>query len=252
MRQPGKATLLLALGVAFALPASAGELERRVERIERTLENQNLADVILQMQRLQQEVQELRGQLEVQTHRLEAQSQRQRDLYLDLDQRLNQLGGGAAPPPGEIPTRPGANAGAQSPSPPPPAGDLAQEEADYQQAFELLKERRYQEAIAAFETLRLRYPSGRYADNAQYWLAEAHYVTRDFERAQAEFEALLSEYPDSAKVPGALLKLGYIRYEQQQWTQARELLERLQRDYPGSTEARLAAARLDKMRQEGR
>ena len=251
MRRRGTAALVLALGV-IVLPASAGELERRVERLERTLENQNLADVILQMQRLQQEVQELRGQLEVQTHRLEAQSQRQRDLYLDLDQRLNQLGGGAGQPPDETPSRPGANAEAQPPSLPLPAGDPAQEEADYQHAFELLKERRYPEAIAAFEALRQRYPGGRYADNAQYWLAEAHYVTRDFERAQAEFEALLSQYPDSAKVPGALLKLGYIRYEQQQWSQARELLERLQRDYPGSTEARLAAARLDKMRQEGR
>ena len=78
------------------------------------------------------------------------------------------------------------------------------------------------------------------------------YVTRDFGRAEAEFEALLSQYPESTKVPGALLKLGYIRYEQQQWGQARELLQRLGRDYPGSTEARLAAARLDKMRQEGR
>ncbi len=251
MRRRGSAALVLALGVV-ALPASAGELERRVERLERTLENQNLADVILQMQRLQQEVQELRGQLEVQTHRLEAQTKRQRDLYLDLDQRLNQLGGGATPPAEEIPLPPTANVEAQTPVEPPPAGDPAQEEADYQQAFELLKERRYPEAIAAFEALRQRYPGGRYVDNAQYWLAEAHYVTRDFERAQAEFDALLAQYPDSAKVPGALLKLGYIHYEQQQWGQARQLLERLRRDYPGSTEARLAAARLDKMRQEGR
>jgi tol-pal system protein YbgF len=252
MRQPGKAILWVALGAAFALPTSAGELERRVERLERTLENQNLADVILQMQRLQQEVQELRGQLEVQTHRLEAQSQRQRDLYLDLDQRLNQLGDGAVPPPEERPVLLDADAEADTPVESQPAGDPAKEEADYQQAFELLKERRYPEAITAFEALRQQYPGGRYADNAQYWLAEAHYVTRDFERAQAEFEALLSRYPDSAKVPGALLKLGYIRYEQQQWGEARKLLERLQREYPGSTEARLAAARLDKMRQEGR
>ena len=65
-------------------------------------------------------------------------------------------------------------------------------------------------------------------------------------------QALLRAYPDSGKVPGALLKLGYIRYEQQQWGQARQLLEQLGRDYPGTTEARLAATRLDKMRQEGR
>ena len=250
MRRRGKTVLLL--GLAAVLPASAGELERRVERLERTLENQNLADVILQMQRLQQEVQELRGQLEVQTHRLEAQSQRQRDLYLDLDQRLNQLGGGADLNLGETPVPPGTEVEAQAPVEPPRAGDPAQEETEYKRAFELLKERRYPEAIAAFEALRQRYPRGQYADNAQYWLAETHYVTRDFGRAEAEFEALPSQYPESTKVPGALLKLGYIRYEQQQWGQARELLQRLGRDYPGSTEARLAAARLDKMRQEGR
>lgn len=249
MRRYRAATLILTL--ATALPAAAGELEQRVERLERSLSNQNLADLVLQLQRLQQEMQELRGQMEVQAHRLEAQGQRQRDQYIDLDQRLNQLGGSARQTTDDVSFAPQPDA---APAPPamPTTGDAAKEETDYQQAFELLKDRRYPEAIAAFEAFRQRYPGGQFADNAQYWLAEAHYVTRDFERAQTEFETVISGYPESGKVPGAMLKLGYIHYEQQQWAQARELLEKLRTDYPGSTEARLAAARLDKMRQERR
>ena len=50
--------------------------------------DQRLSDLLLQMQRLQQEVQQLRGQLELQKHELSTLKRLQREQYLDLDARL--------------------------------------------------------------------------------------------------------------------------------------------------------------------
>ena len=101
----GPAVLCLAfcLGVnAAAVAANNGQtLEQRLQRIERMLQNQSLADLVLQLQQLQREVQQLRGDVELQKHTMDAMSRRQRDLYLDIDQRLSRLqsGGAAAVPP---------------------------------------------------------------------------------------------------------------------------------------------------------
>ena len=122
----------------------------------------------------------------------------------------------------------------------------------YQKAFNLLKQGRYTESISAFKSFLNEYPGGSYEDNAQYWLGEASYVSRDYDTALGDFSLVLDRYPGSSKVPGALLKSGYIFYEKQDWAKAREYFGRLQTEYPGTTEARLAEKRLERMDKEGR
>ncbi len=240
-------------------------LEQRITLLERRLENQGLADIVLTLQRLQQEVQQLRGEVELQNHTMDALKKQQRDLYIDLDGRISRLQKTpvAAVPvavkPVEAPvvvapatvttTEVKGAVGAVPASQ--VAGDPALEESSYQTAFNLLKQARYAEAITAFNQFLLSYPSGDYADNAQYWLGEVSYVTRDFAQALAHFDQLLQNYPDSPKVRGALLKSGYIHYEQKAWQSARTVLEQLISRYPGSSEARLAETRLQRMSKEG-
>ena len=130
--------------------------------------------------------------------------------------------------------------------------DPAKQQLAYQAAFDLLKEGRYPESITAFEQFLASYPGGAYADNAQYWLGEARYVTRDFTASARDFQLVLKQYPGSPKVPDAMLKLGYAQYELQQWAAARSVLTELRKKYPNSTAARLAASRLERMGQEGR
>jgi tol-pal system protein YbgF len=116
----------------------------------------------------------------------------------------------------------------------------AKEEHAYQKAFELLNQRRYDEARTAFLKFLQSYPTSVYSDNAQYWLGEASYVTRDFDRALVEFEKVLSNYPSSPKVAGAMLKIGFIQFDQRQLGQARATLDTLVSRYPDSSAARLA------------
>nr|NIR60847.1 tol-pal system protein YbgF [Gammaproteobacteria bacterium] len=121
----------------------------------------------------------------------------------------------------------------------------------YREAFNLLKEARYDEAVTAFEDFLSRHPDSSYSDNAQYWLGESYYVTRRFDQAVAQFQKVLDEYPDSAKVPDAMLKIGYVRYEQQSWDDARAMLKSLHEQHPDTTAARLAEQRLQRIKLEG-
>jgi len=246
--------------------------EERLDRLERRV--RSLAEIMLRIDRLQQEMRELRGEVEVQTHAMETLKKRQRDLYLDIDQRLSQQLGSS--PPAGAPAGRGADLPAAAPRKPIAApsasparaetgtprertalpalraANPAGEEKAYQGAFDLLKQGRYKESIAAFRRFLEKYPAGNYSDNAQYWLGEASYVSRDFDTALVEFEKVITMHPYSPKVPGAMLKTGFIYYEQQKWAQARDRLTELSQRYPAATESRLALKRLERMRAEGR
>ena len=78
--------------------ADAGiTVEERLERIESALSNQGLLELVQQIQRLEMEISRLRGEAEVQNHALEQLKKRQRDLYTDIDRRIQQIEGLVAP-----------------------------------------------------------------------------------------------------------------------------------------------------------
>jgi tol-pal system protein YbgF len=238
-------------------------------QLERKLESRSLLDMLDQITALQREVQQLRGQVEEQGYALEGMQKRQRDLYLDIDRRLHRLeAGGVAESPaggpvsgaGQAPAFTGGAAAASAPggAAPPVAAtpgaaglDPAEQRKAYDEALEMLKEGRYTEAATAFQNFLTQYPGSSYADNAQYWLGEVYYVTREFDAALAEFDKVLTAYAGSAKAGDAKLKMGYIQYERKDWGKARELLGQVVASYPGSTSARLAQERLDRMQKEG-
>jgi tol-pal system protein YbgF len=125
------------------------------------------------------------------------------------------------------------------------------EKASYQSAFNLLMDRKYDQAVKSFRSFLTQYPGSRLADNAQYWLAEANYVTRNFEVAESEFNKVITAHPRSSKVSDAMLKIGYIQYEKKQWSAAKDTLNSVVNRYPNSTASQLAKKRLSKMRSQG-
>jgi len=229
------------------------------------LADQRLSDLLLQMQRLQQEVQQLRGQVELQQHEIATLKRQQREQYMDLDARLQGRSAAAVETPGNGTGKligrgsfePAGDGGWSTAAPEGESGMSTSSAASpgereaYRIAFDLLKERRYDEAVRAFEDLLARFPNGEFADNARYWLGETYYVKRDFSAALTQFQRVLASYPLSAKVPSAMLKIGYIHYEQHDWKRARATLQDVSKKYPDTTEARLAESRLDRMAREG-
>ncbi len=274
----------LALAMLFTASANAQPQDTSV-----------VADLVSQVQELQDEVRVLRGQVEDQANQLETLRQRQRDQFLDLDQRISGQGASGSSASNKVtsPERPGsatvASTGAdesinadEEPAvdsmpatdgpdvrPPmdlpsdtvaldPPAvqsqavpANPVEEKAAYDQAFQSLKDLRYADAAEGFQTFLARYPQSEYADNAQYWLGESYYVTRNYDIALDAFSDLLKNYSDSSKTPDALLKIGYAHYELKQWDKARAALEQVKQQFPDTTLARLADNRLRSMRMEG-
>ncbi|MBT8422371.1 MAG: tol-pal system protein YbgF [Gammaproteobacteria bacterium] len=249
-RHPLTALLVLSGLIALTAPASAqstrdrvSTLENKVLTLERLLENNQAVqtDLLRRIQALQTENQSLREDID----RLQFDSgqgaDRQRQLYLDLDARLQALearGGGAAVA--------GTDGGGADAAP-------ALNDADsYQAAFDQLKAGRYEEAQQGFLKFLTDFPDSTMRGNAQYWLAETYYVTREFRTALASFQKVITDYPTTRKVPDAWLKVGYCNYELQNWSEARAALNTAVARYPDSTAARLANERLAQMRSEGR
>ncbi len=220
------------------------EIERRLEALERILASGSLVDLTIQLDELQQQTSELRGRTDSLEYNAEGTSSRQRDLYGDLDDRIQYLERNVTEPP----PAPVANAAPTPVALPVPGGSDRQ---NYAAAFELLKEQQYPAAGVAFRQFLGAFPSSQLAGNAQYWLAETAYVTDKFEEALQEFQVVLSEYPRSRKIPDAYLKIGYSNYVLERWDLARGALERVRDDHPESTAARLANQRLKRMQDEG-
>ncbi len=252
-------------------------------------DRQAMVDLVIQIQQLQDEVRMLRGMLEDQALELENLSNRQRDQYLDLDQRITDLRGnpqsplittGAVTAAGTPVTTTGANdtygqggplvredvpdvrPALDTPSsatgistPDTQAREIVRspeaEKESYDLAFQSLKDLKYADAAEQFQSFLGAYPNSDYSDNAQYWLGESYYVTRNYDIALEAFQGLLSNYPDSPKVADGLLKIGYTHYELKQWDQAHAALAQVQEQYPNTTLARLAGSRLRSMKLEG-
>ena len=274
-------SLLALLTLALAsLPAAAidRKTEERLQNIERKLDSRGLVDMLNRLEQMQQDVQQLRGELELQTHKLEGMERRQREQYMDIDRRLQALETGQAGvmppavpgtdpaggditaiPPPVVPVTPTAPVAPVTPAAPPAppadpvvASDPAVAKAEYDQSLAILREGRYTDAAQSFKQFLVRHPNSSYTPNASYWLGETYYVTRDFDQSLATFTGLVNKHPQNPKVSDSRLKIGYIHYEKKDWKAARQELEGVVSSYPGTTAARLAADRLARMKKEGR
>ncbi len=222
------------------------ELEQRVNMVERRVDNESLIQMNSEIASLEEQVRGLRGVVEQLQFELDSARKQQRDLYMDLDGRIQSLQGGS----GSAAAVPAAAAGSASAAGIAVAATASEQDA-YQAAFELLKQGRYDEAAGGFQRFLDAYPQSNLADNAHYWFAETFYVTRKFAEARAAFQVVVDKFPMSRKMADALLKIGFCNYELQQWQDARSALNRVVAEYPDSTAARLANQRLQRMNSEG-
>ena len=254
--------------------------KQQLDKVERLVDNRAMVEMLQRFDALADEVSQLHGDMEQLSYDLDGLKKRQRELYLDTDRRLRDLESRAI---GQLPSAPvaipglpeisvpatdsaGAKQAGQTVEPVAPLNSAinttvsntsaanvtpSEEQAAYQAAFDTLKEGRYEKAKTELKAFLQNYPDSSYAGNAQYWLGEAHYVTREFKQSIAEFNKVLSSFPDSLKIPDAMLKLGYTYYELQQYEQAKLLLQDLRKRFPKSTAFRLAGKRLDRIRKEG-
>ena len=263
--------IVLMVGAILAPAVSWAEeesLQARLDRLERIIQGQGLTSLLTQVDQLQREIQRLNGANEELNHQIEQMQKRQREQYLDLDQRITEIQQqtpvSQAPSTGDSPAVDNASidddlaesnlqntsdeqADAEDSSLVPVAVESG--EAAYQSALQDLRGGRYQEALSALGAFPQTYPNSSYLPNVYYWQGEAHYVLREFDKAIVAFDKVITSYPESNKVADALLKRGFSEYETGDISKAQASLNQVIDQYPDTSASRLAKVRLDRIQQ---
>ncbi|WP_163832985.1 tol-pal system protein YbgF [Spartinivicinus ruber] len=249
------AALVCGLSSALAeVPVvSSTPVGKKQQDSQRGASRNSAAGLFFQLEALQQEVQTLRGLVEEQNHIIQRMRQEQKDRYLDLDRRVSQLSGGAVSTSTASTVSNTAADSQLNQTVGSDNQDQASAQADiekeaYKDAFNLVRQRQYDKAKAAFSALLKQFPQGKYAANAHYWLGEIYFTSQSLDQAKSEFEQIISQFPSSRKAPDAIYKLGRVLYQQGQTDKAKSMLSRVTKDYPNSSAARLASALLQTMR----
>lgn len=250
---------------------------------EQPLANDNVAPrsssenamLLAKVQGLQQEVQELRGQLEVQAHDLKLLQQQQLTFYKDIDARLQRSSSAVATtkkePAADLALAPSKPVPAPTPTPtklaPEPAREIsmeksktptptpaaspagrtnpADEQISYMAAYELIKNKKYDDALSSMDAFVVKYPQGGYTANAQYWLGELYMVKHDYSQAIDHFDTVLRKFPSSSKAAASMLKIGYALAASGKTEEARKKLQQVVKTYPDTSTAQLASAKLE-------
>lgn len=223
---------------------SPSSLTEQLTNVERKLDSRNRAQVNIQRQLddLQTQLNELRGVTELHTHQLSQVLERQRELYQELDRRVND----ALKPATQVPSAIAVDSSTVSKD---YSDDLTENEA-YDKALNLvLKDKRYEQAIPEFRSFNQAYPNSTYAPNSHYWLGQLLFNKGELIEAEQEFSIVVKQFKDSSKRPDALLKLAMVAQQQKNANKAKQLYRQLLSEYPNSTSAQLAKPRLENLTQ---
>ena len=224
------------------------EFNGRVSKLESGARAQlELAD---QIELLKAEIARLRGENEVLSNDLANAVKRQKDFYVDLDNRLRKLEphAEAAQAAGGQPAAAPAQAAAPAPAAPPPvtAADPAAESRDYEAALTQLRGGKYKEAATGFIGFIRRHPGSSFQPSAHFWAASSLYQLKDNAGAAEYYAKVANQWPDDNRAPDALLGLASAQQAQGDAKAATRSLERLVAKYPNSSAAQIARQRLKK------
>jgi len=217
------------------------ELSEQGQRLETKLEattattSRSQIELANQIEQLKTDLAKVRGQIEVLNYELEATQKRQKDFYVDLDNRIRKLETAAAE----------AKPAAAVPTDAAPA-DPAAEMRDYETALTLFKSAKYKDALAAFLGFIKSYGSSNLLANAHYWAASAHFQLREYPKAAELFARVPAAWPNDTRAPDALLGQANSQQEAGDIKGARKTLEQLVDRYPASTASQTARQQLKK------
>ena len=194
--------------------AQATEIEDLKRRL--TIQTQGLLDMQNEIERLNQEMAQLRGSLEVANHALQTSEQRQKDLYADTDARLRKLEGS-----GQL-----SETG---------SGELVTEAEDqkaYKEAYAFSQNAKHKEAFSAFDAFIKDYPDSKLVPDALYGLGYSQFALKSYKSSISSQQKLLASYPDSPKVPNAMYSIANSQIQLGQVKTAKKSLRDLIAKHP--------------------
>jgi tol-pal system protein YbgF len=242
---------LVVLLSSWATMAAGLDTDQRLELLERRANK--ITDLTVQLNALERDNDQLRGQIETLAHQIAQLERKQRDRYLDLSERLDaQARMSTAKPPrisvvSAVPSAQPTELEATTPK----TGSTVKAESLAEQAYvdalalvRSQEQRNYTQAITAFRAFLKKYPQHKKAANAYYWLGSVYFALPDYTAALKAFTQVVERYPDSVKVPDAWYMMARVRYAQGDALMARRLWQRVINTYPQSAVAVSAKKKL--------
>ena len=214
-----------------ALKKSQQALEERVLSIENVIKSQGLMDLLSQIDRLNEELNKVKGDLEVAQHDIEVSQQRQKDLYADTDGRLRKLETGTS----------ANNSISENKEQAAPTGNASTGSAEnsaelkaLENAQTLLKDGKYKDAFDAFDKFLQNYANSKQVPIAQYGLGYAQFSLKNYKAAIATQQKLISLFSDSPKVPDAKFNIANCQIQLSDIEGAKKTLRDLIAQHPTS------------------
>ena len=198
------------------------------------------AQLLMQIQQLQQEMQMLRNVVERQEKTISQLQKDGRDRYLDADRRLTDISKQLA----DIRENKATQSAPSNTATALPVVSGTAKEA-YQNAYSLVKQQKFDEAITAYQGFIKNYPDSTLLPNAYYWLGELYMVKNLTQEAERVFLTVVETYPKSRKVPDASYKLGLVYARYGQMDKAKAQMNEVKAQFPKSTASKLADQFLD-------
>ncbi|MDO4638019.1 MAG: tol-pal system protein YbgF [Lautropia sp.] len=203
------------------------DIEQRVERLEisqkASLARQNDID------RLKQEVAQLRGQLEDTLNQLQQAQKSQQDISADVDSRLKRF------EPIDV-TVDGRHIKVE------PA-----EKREFDAALGLFRKSNFKAADQAFTDFARIHPDSPYLPTALYWQGGAQYAQGNYSATINTLQSLIQRFPDTPRKADALMLIGNAQADAGNTKAARQTFQRLGKEHPGTPAADAARERLKTM-----
>ena len=246
-----------------------GDLDAMAKRFEEQSQSvvRSNADLAMKVDKLQEELEAVRANLEVTTRRLQELSQQLAAAQVAAGYRSGVppveeqgvAGQETVPSTGEGAESAGKAAGAATGAAAAgaaggePAGQSAPAaktplpetpEALYRAAYEDYMRGNYELALQGFEEYVKQYPGTDLTDNAQYWIGECYDALDRPDDAIAAFTTVLEKYPSSDKAAAAQLKKGLVFLKKGDKGQGVINLQYVVYEHPGTKEADIAREKL--------
>lgn len=239
---------------------SLDELKKNQQALEAIVKGQGLADMLNQLEAMNQEIARLKGELEVANHTIEALQQRQKDLYADTDTRVRKLEGALIEASqaesqteekttASVTEENAASTGnVESGKTTPVATQNAQEVQALEAANTLSKEAKHKEAFAAYDKFIKDFPTSAFVADATYGLGFSQYSLKNYKSAISTQQKLIDAYPNSNKLPEALMNMGNSQVQLGLVAAAKKSYKTLIEKFPGHALVPTAQKRLELMK----
>lgn len=211
-------------------------------------------ELLLQIEQLRQETQALRGLMEELSYQLGQMSSDQKTRYLDLDQRLGELVRIQKEAVVAVPTQGGTVVVLDPATPDDTTGQGVQvaaapeisDQDAYNSAFQLIRERQFDDALAAMESFTQAYPDSELVLDARFWRGQVFDVLGRDQEAIEAFKGITLDAPDYRRILQVKVKLGKLLVKNQDLMNGRKILQEVITQAPESVEAGLASRELEK------